>query len=59
MEVRNKIIFNSIQDLTKARFYLFSKDVYCNFDIDEIPDDLLMSLKWQNNHIMRLESSDK
>ncbi len=55
MEIRNKKTYFSLKRLIEDRFYLFGMDIFIKFKFDEIPVNIRMQLKAQNNDIIMEE----
>lgn len=53
MQVYRKVYIKTLEELEKRRFHLFGCEIHIPREVDdEIPDNLAMSLKLQNNYIV-------
>lgn len=55
----SEVHFDNLEQLLQKRFYLFRCQIFCKFDLDSIPNDILMGLKLQNNYIYYEEVKEK
>lgn len=53
MEIRRKTIFHTVEDLIRNQFLLFGLDIFCTFDIETIPNNVILQLKLQNNQVFK------
>lgn len=58
MRIRTKKTYYYLESLIRERFNLFGTDIYIKFPFNEIPIDIVIQLKIQNNKIITEEHYD-